>query len=64
MKQTRIAAMLMGCVIGLAGCQDVPDVEFVGTLWTLQSIEVPGEPDIKPEATRVYNIQLLWGQPN
>ena len=52
-----VIPILMLC---LAGCQDdVPDAELVGTLWTLQSIEVPGEPDIKPEATRVYNIQFF-----
>ena len=52
-----VIPILMLC---LAGCQDdVPDAELVGTLWTLQSIEVPGEPDILPEATKVYNIQFI-----
>ena len=64
MKQTLVAALLMGCVIVFAGCsgnppQEVPDADLVGTLWTLESIEVPGEPDILPEATKVYNIQFI-----
>ncbi len=60
MKQTLIVALQMGFVIALAGCQeDVPDADLIGTLWTLQSIEVPGEPDILPGATKVYNIQFF-----
>ena len=63
MKQTLVAALLMGCVIVFAGCsgnppQEVPDADLVGTLWTLESIEVPGSPDILPGATKVYNIQF------
>ena len=43
-----------------AGCQeDVPDAELVGTLWTLESIEVPGSPDILPDASKVYNVQFF-----
>ncbi len=50
------------CAVALVGCQeDVPDAELIGTLWTLQSIELPGEPDVAPEATKVYNIQFFEG---
>ncbi len=52
------------CVAALTGCSgeapqdDVPDAELVGTLWTLEAIEVPGEPEILPGATKVYSIQF------
>lgn len=63
MKQTLFSALLIGYVIALAGCngnppQEVPDAELVGTLWTLESIEVPGEPDILPRDTKIYSIQF------
>ena len=64
MKQTLVSVMLMGYVIAFAGCsgnthQEVPDAELVGTLWTLESIEVPGEPDISPDAKWTYPIQFF-----
>ena len=64
MKQTLVAALLMGYVIAFAGCngnppKEVPNAELVGTLWTLESIEVPGEPDILPGVNKVYSIQFF-----
>ena len=64
MKQKLVAALLMGYVIAFAGCsgnppQDVPDAELMGTLWTLESIEVAGEPDISPDAKWTYPIQFF-----
>lgn len=52
------------CAATLAGCngaapQDVPDAELVGTLWTLESIKVPGEPIFisgSPPATAVIRF--------
>ena len=65
-KQTWLyTVMMMGYVIGLASCngeapqEEMPDAELVGTLWALQAIEVAGEPDILPAATKVYNIRFL-----
>ncbi len=64
MKQTLVAALLMGYVIAFAGCngnppQEVPDAELMGTLWTLKSIEVPGAPAILPDAKWTYPIQFF-----
>ncbi len=48
------------CAVALPGCQeDVPDADLVGTLWTLEAIEVPGEPDILPNAKWTYPIQFF-----
>ncbi|MCH8837097.1 MAG: hypothetical protein IIA60_04755, partial [Candidatus Marinimicrobia bacterium] len=63
MQKIPYLTLLLGYVIAFAGCngnppQEVPDADLVGTLWTLESIEVPGEPDILPGATKVYNIQF------
>ena len=55
----------MICAVILTGCnseapqEELPDAELVGTLWTLQAIEVAGDPDILPGATKVYNIQFF-----
>ena len=62
MKQTLVAALLMGYVIAFAGCngnppQEVPDAELVGTVWMLQSIEDQGT-TIKIESNKVYSIHL------
>ena len=47
------------CAVALLGCQEeLPDAGLVGTLWTLEAIEVPGEPDILPGATHVVSIQF------
>lgn len=63
MKQILVAVLLMGCVIALAGCrgtpQEVPDAELMNTLWVLESIEVPGEPDILPDANKIFSIHFF-----
>ena len=47
------------CAVALPGCQkELPDADLIGTLWTLESIEVPGEPDILPGAAHVVSIQF------
>ena len=63
MKKVPYLTLLLGCAIAFAGCngnppQEVPDAELVGTLWTLQSIEVPGEPDILVGSPAIVNIQF------
>ena len=64
MKQTLVAALLMVYVIAFAGCQeepvaDLPDADLGGTLWTLQFLDVPAEPDIQPDANKTFNIQFF-----
>ena len=39
--------------------REVPDAELMGTLWTLESIEVPGEIAILPERTKTFCIQFF-----
>ena len=55
---TVICAAVLASCNGSAPQEDVPDAELVGTLWALESIEVAGDPDILPGATKVYNIQF------
>ena len=64
MKTTLVSVLLMGYVITFAGCnsnppREVPDAELMGTLWTLESIEVPGEPAIPPDDKWTYPIQFF-----
>ncbi len=63
MRQILVAALLLGYVIALAGCKDnspqVPDTELMNTLWTLESIELPGSPDIHPGSKWTYPIQFF-----
>ena len=64
MKKTLHIALLLSCAITFAGCKDnsppeVPDAELVGTLWTLESIEVPGEPDFLPVTTQATSLKFL-----
>ena len=60
MGKTLTYIFTLVCAVALPGCQEeLPDADLVGTLWTLESIEVPGEPDVLPEATKVYNIQFF-----
>ena len=56
-------ALLLICAITLADCngnppQEVPDAELVGTLWTLGSIELPGEPAYLVGSSTTVNIQF------
>ena len=60
---------VVACALALQGCNggtppddvqdDVPDADLIGTLWTLQSIEVPEKPDILPGAKWTYPIQFF-----
>jgi len=63
MKLTPLAFLLTGIIIAFAGCKDnspqEPDAELVGTLWTLESIDVPGEPNILSRTTKAIAIQFL-----
>ena len=63
MRKTLYLIFAVACAAALAGCNsnappEVPDADLVGTLWTLQSIEVPGEPDIIVGSTTTVNIQF------
>ena len=62
----RITAIIPLILVSLnfTGCegeasQDVPDADLLGTLWTLQSIEVPGEPGIQPNVGKNFSIQFF-----
>jgi len=68
MRKTLYFIFIVTFAAALSGCngeapqeepqEEVHDAELMGTLWTLEAIEVPGEPDIRPEATKVYSIQF------
>ena len=65
MGKTLTFILILICAVTLPGCngeapqEGVPDADLVGALWTLQSIEVPGEPDILPESDKIFNIQFF-----
>ena len=64
MRKMLLFAPLLAGTIALAGCQeepvaDLPDADLGGTLWTLQSLDVPGSPALLPDVAKIFSIQFF-----